>query len=481
MARRRRCRRWSRFRADPQPGDPTLRRCELMSLRRHAARRRAWRRTLLPAGVAFVVLGCLTGGALALFAASATLQATVSTGTWGSSSIKLSLGNATAPHSGPTKPDCPKYLPIASLDGQGSMSLDFGDQKPNSSAAYGDVFRITSLASTPLTITFSPAGAAASLVQAVSLQDSNANTLAAQTTQSVAVTLLIPQSTTPGKYSGQLIVGIRGSSETYTLPLVINVVGSASVRLAPGAAKAPHANASKPNCPTHLPIASVDAQGTLTLDFGDQKPKTSVGYSDVFRITSLSSTPLKITFTTSGAAAALIQSVCLQDCRTNRLPARATRSVAVKLVSPRSAAPGQYMGQLVVGIAGSPESYTLPIVVNVPGKAASPAPSAPLPAPQAPAPSPTETPTPTPTPTPGDTPSPTPSDTPSPTPSDTPSPTPSDTPSPTPSDTPSPSSSPSDTPSESPSPTPTTSPTDTPTPSATPSATSSLGAVRAAR
>jgi predicted ribosomally synthesized peptide with SipW-like signal peptide len=460
----RRSGRWHRLRSRPRPCDPTLRRSELMAHRRLAARRRLRRRTVIPGGVIALLLALIGGSALAWWSATASLPASITTGTWAAASIRLCPGTAKAPHANPAKPECPKLLPIASMDTHGALALDFGDQRPNSSDAYCDVLRITSLASTPMTITFMLTGSAASLVQSVSLKDGSANTLAAKATGSVVVKLLIPQSTTPGKYSGQLIVGIGGSAEKYALSLVINVVGSASLRLSPGMAKAPHANASKPNCSKLLPIAGFDVQGTLSLDFGDQKPKTSASYYDVFRLTSLSRTSLNITFATSGAAAALIQSVSLQDVRANRLAARATCSVAVKLAIPRSAAPGQYAGQLVVGVAGTSEAYTLPIVINVPGKALSPSSAAPIPAPIAPSsPSPTETPTSPPTPS--ESPSPTPSVTPSDSPTSSPSPssTPTDSPSPTPTDSPG-----------SPTPSPTDTLTPSPTPFETPSAIAAL-------
>jgi predicted ribosomally synthesized peptide with SipW-like signal peptide len=361
----RRNRRWRWLRSLPQPCDPTLRRAELMARRRVAARRRLRHRTLIPVGLIVLVLALIAGSALAWWSATASMRASITTGTWAAASIRLFPGSAQAPHANPAKPQCPKLLPIASPDSHGALALDFGDQKPSSSNAYSDVFRITSLASTPLTITFALTGAATSFVQSVGLQDSSANTLAAKATGSVVVKLLIPQSTTPGKYSGQLIVGIGGSSEKYALSLVINVVGSATVKLSPGPAKAPHANPAKPECPKLLPIASVGAQGALTLDFGDQQPGASVTYCDVFRITSLIGSSQKLTFTTTGSVATLIQSVSLPGCRNATLAAHGTVDVAIKLAVPKGATQGVYSGQLAVGIAGASETYTLPLVVNV--------------------------------------------------------------------------------------------------------------------
>jgi hypothetical protein len=452
MARRRRARFWNLRRVGSrQPHDDALRRTELMALRRLAKRRRRLRRLVLSTGLMLLVSVALGSSAIAWFTTAASVHASITTGTWGTSQIKLCPGAAKAPHVDPAKPACPKLLPIAFSDAQGTLALDFGDQKQNTSVGYCDVIRIASLSATPITVTFTLTGSAASLVQFVSLQNATANLLAPGSSQSVTVKLLIPTSTVPGRYSGQLIIGIAGSAEKHAFSMVVNVLSAAQVRLGPGTAKAPHVDPSRPNHPTVLPIASVDSQGSLALDFGDQKPRTSVSYVDVFRASSLAGTPLKLTFATSGATAALIHSVILQGSKAGTLGPHCTQGVTIKLSIPSTIAPGRYSGSLIVGIAGTSETYTVSVLVNVTGKVVSASTTAPIPAPQSPPPAPSSP----------DTPTPSPPDTPTPSPADTPMPTPapSDTPSPTPSDTPTPSPSPSSTPADEPSPTPAASPT----------------------
>ena len=87
--------------------------------------------------------------------------------------------------------------------------------------------------------------------------------MAGGATQSVTIDLAVPSSTALGSYSGQLVVGVVGSSESYTLPLQINVVGPPHLRFCPGRSQAPHDNRGQHGSPTLQPIACTDARGAL--------------------------------------------------------------------------------------------------------------------------------------------------------------------------------------------------------------------------
>ncbi len=71
-------------------------------------------------------------------------------------------------------------------------------------------------------------------------------------------------------------------------------------------------------------IASIDSQGSLSLDFGDVRSPDSSSWNDVFRMTSSAQTSLQIAFTTSGAIAPFIQSVAFVNDATTATWSRTT-------------------------------------------------------------------------------------------------------------------------------------------------------------
>ena len=134
--------------------------------------------------------------------------------------------------------------------------------------------------------------------------------------------------------------------------------------LTPGCSKA--ANPNSCGCPKGVLIASVDAQGNLSLDFGGVYQGSCMAWPDVFRITSSATGPLNVSFTVSGAIAPLIASVSFaNDTTGGELDAGQTRSVAVKLNVSAQAIKGTYSGTLVVSVVGSSESYSIPMVISV--------------------------------------------------------------------------------------------------------------------
>ena len=148
-------------------------------------------------------------------------------GTWGPY-LHFTPGCAKAAHPcGCGWPD----VPIASLDTQGNLSLDFGSAYPESCYLWLDVFRITSSAFGPLQVSFTTSGPMAAFVSNVQFglvnqkkHRTTARTLTALQTRRVRVRLCIPAGTVAGTYSGTLVVAVVGSSESYSIPMVIRVL-----------------------------------------------------------------------------------------------------------------------------------------------------------------------------------------------------------------------------------------------------------------
>jgi hypothetical protein len=121
--------------------------------------------------------------------------------------------------------------------------------------AWPDVFRITSSAPTSLQVSFTASGTIAPLLTSVAFaNDTTAGELDPGQTLSVAVTLKLSTQAKAGTYSGTLVVAVVGSSESYSIPMVIKVLGR------------------KCHPPVVLPVTSCDYDGhwhsgPVTIDF----------------------------------------------------------------------------------------------------------------------------------------------------------------------------------------------------------------------
>jgi predicted ribosomally synthesized peptide with SipW-like signal peptide len=203
-----------------------------------------------------------------------------------------------------------------------------------------------------------------------------------------------------------------------------------SLTFAPGCSRAVHWD--KHGWPRLARVASLDSAGHLALDFGDLSVPGGV-WLDVFRVTSAASAPVRVTFVPTGAIAPLISGTGFTvGGNGGSLAPKQTKSIFVRMCVTRATLPGTYQGTLLVSVAGGSETHSVPMTVDVRGRAPSPTPS----------PSCTSTPRPTPTGSPTCTPTASPSCTPSTSPSCSPTASPSCTPTSSPSCTPSPEPSP---------------------------------------
>ena len=151
----------------------------------------------------------------------------VSTATWVTPTpppcLTFSPGCSKAAH--PCQCGHSKGTPIASFDKQGNLCLDFGGVYQESCLAWPDVFRITSSAAAPIHVSFTAHGPIASFLAGVSFaNDTTGGELDPGQTRSVAVKLSVPKNEVPGIYSGTLVVAVVGTSESYSIPMVITVL-----------------------------------------------------------------------------------------------------------------------------------------------------------------------------------------------------------------------------------------------------------------
>jgi PKD repeat protein len=335
-------------------------------------RRRRWvnKRSVLVAAALFVSFLSVST-ALARFSGAASLDAKVTTGTWGNY-LSFAPGSSQATHYSAS--GCPQSVTIASLDKQGNLSCDFGAALPATTTSWSDVFRVTSAAPAALKVSFTPSGAIAPFIGSVGFAgDTTGGALNPKQMRSVAVQLVVPKTATPGTYAGTLTVAVVGSSESHTIPLTVTVLAkkpcpspspTPCLGLAPGASQATHYSPS--GCPQSVTIASLDKQGNLSCDFGAALPGSTTSWSDVVRVTSAAPAALKVSFTPSGAIAPFIARVSFaSDTTGGALNPRQTRSVAMQLVVLAKTSPGTYSGTLTVAVVGSSESHTIPLTVTV--------------------------------------------------------------------------------------------------------------------
>ena len=331
-------------------------------------RKRSSRRVhALLVAAAIVITLLATSSALAWWTTSAApIQGTISSGTWGAY-LTFTPGASQATHY--SSCGTAQQLPIASLDKQGNLSCDFGDALPGSTTSWSDVFRVTSAAPAALKVSFTPSGALAPFISSVGFAaDTTGGALNPKQTRDVAVQLVLAKTVSPGTYSGTLTVAVVGGSESHAIPLTVTVLAKkpcvSYLTFCPGASQATHYS----SCGTaqQLPIASLDKQGNLSLDFGDALPGSTTSWSDVFRVTSAAPAALKVSFTPSGALAPFISSVGFAaDTTGGALNPKQTRDVAVQLVLAKTVSPGTYSGTLTVAVVGGSESHAIPLTVTV--------------------------------------------------------------------------------------------------------------------
>ena len=181
-----------------------------------------------------------------------TITGTLSAGAGGP---YLSLAPGCSKKANPCSCGCPKGVLIASADTEGNLSLDFGGVYQGSSMAWADVFDITSSAPDSLQVSFTVSGGIAPLVASVGFAgDTTGGALDAGETRSVAVKLSVASAAAPGTYGGTLVVAVVGTSESYSIPMVIKVLSR------------------KCHTPPVLPVTSCDYDGhwhngPVTLNF----------------------------------------------------------------------------------------------------------------------------------------------------------------------------------------------------------------------
>ena len=281
--------------------------------------------------VAAAILVLLSGAsALAWFSASTAGSARISTGTWGSY-LNFNPGSSQAVHRSAS--GCARLTPVATLDDQGDLSLDLGDlTKPG--GVWLDVFRITSKANAPVQVTFVPNGAIAPLIVGVGfVSGGNGGSLDPEQTKSVFVRLCVTKHTTPGVYQGALLVSVVGGTERHSIPMTVRILGrkpcpspsaSCSPTTSPSPSCSPTSTAT-PSCSpsptpsatqpalfssaaglsTTLPqpgatvppvaVASAQADGSIVLEFGQLPFDEAAIFTDVLRITGLTTRRAAVT------------------------------------------------------------------------------------------------------------------------------------------------------------------------------------------
>jgi predicted ribosomally synthesized peptide with SipW-like signal peptide len=372
---------------------------------RHPRRRITTTRVAVIAAAA-VLLMIVSTPVLAWFTASAKVPARVTTGVW-TNGLVLTPGCSRAVH---VSGGCSRSLPIATRGADGGLSLDFGDVKAPG-ATWTDVFRITSTAPAKVTVWFVTSGAIAPLVSSVRFSDAgSAGALAPSQTRKVAVVLSVTSKTAPGEYRGTLTVGVSGSTETHTLPMLVTVIRACSPSPSPSVKPSPSHTPScspspstSPSCSpspstspaaaalytlgaglsTVLPhpgatsppatVAQTQPDKTLLLSFGTVPTGQKLCFSDVLRVAGKVRTRTVVTFSFEAASGDLFARVGLWDAPHHRfrddtvLGLGVTDSIAVEFRAPLSAMPGVRSACLVVTAVASDgrrQQTRLPLTVD---------------------------------------------------------------------------------------------------------------------
>ena len=363
---------------------------------------------LVAAALLLVLLSVAT--ASAWWAASATLPALISTGTWASQCpYGLQPGTSKARHWDLKDSQAARVLPIAQYDSTGALLLDFGDEEPHNRNASPDVIRLVSLVAESCAVSFSVSGAMNAFVTDVRLQD-GASVLQGGATESVYVKIGVPGDALPGDYSGTLTVHVGGWTPDAQLPMMITVRGAAPVipAVTPPATPTVEPTATAPATPSPSPssvpapappqapfvtftpglstvmplpgletpapaVASVQPDGTISLAFGQVTSTMQLYYDDVLRLTSGDSSDASVSFSLSASLAGSAQ-VGFWDAPQAAfspdptLPAAATRPLAFAFSLPGDAPLGEQQGTLTVVVrlaSGAEQKTVLPVSFTV--------------------------------------------------------------------------------------------------------------------
>ena len=164
------------------------------------------------------------------------------------------------------------------------------------------------------------------------------------------------------------------SSSAKVLAAVSTATWGDELTFSPGSALAVHPSAT--GSTFVRPIASLDAHGLPSLDFGAVDPSSTRHWADVFRLTSKTTGQISVSFDPGGPIAAFVGQVTLSgDQSGSVLTANETRSVEVGLTMTH-VDPGTYDGTLRVAVEGSDEAYAIPMTVAVGTPTDTPSPSA---------------------------------------------------------------------------------------------------------
>ena len=122
-------------------------------------------------------------------------------------------------------PAGPVGSPIASVDGAGEMSLDFGEVNPGDGSSSPDVFRIINVGATDVQIDIIPRGGFEDLVGRVRLGNQLLPAaLSSGDERSVEIDLDISENAAPGDYTGTIRVSATDGSFSVEIPALVTVV-----------------------------------------------------------------------------------------------------------------------------------------------------------------------------------------------------------------------------------------------------------------
>ena len=129
----------------------------------------------------------------------------------------------------------------------------------------------------------------------------------------------------------------------------------ASAKIQTGSRQSPSCEPGKAKAVRHghgrasFPIASKNANGKLTLDFGEVPAGNSNNSDDVFEIAINAKAPVTVTLSVQGRFAGLVESISLgKGGAKGQLASGEKQSVNVKLKVPAGTTPGDYSGTVTV-------------------------------------------------------------------------------------------------------------------------------------
>jgi hypothetical protein len=158
----------------------------------------------------------------AYFVDRATASVQIHTGFW--EYLSVAAGKAKAERHDRS----PAAQPIASVDADSKLRLDFGEVSAGNSNNSPDVFTIKNVSSSPLTVTVSASGDFAGFVDSIKVGKGGATRqLEVDERQSVTINIKVPDDTPAGDYTGTVTVSAGEDSTPIRIPVVITVLGGA--------------------------------------------------------------------------------------------------------------------------------------------------------------------------------------------------------------------------------------------------------------